>query len=175
MNGKLSSPTWVGLTGIALALAAGFVFAPGSGDEADAPPPRPDDGPIAAQAPQAHASAPAPVLEHARPGHTYRPEVADMFAGRSWEPPAPPPRPMPPAPPAAPPEPVAPPLPFAYVGKLAEEGQEPVYYLEHGPQVMTVRAGADLAGSYRFIGQTGNELEFTYLPLNTRQTIRIKE
>lgn len=179
MNAKFHSPTWVGLMGIGMALAAGLVFAPG-GDDAAAVHAAPDDtasgttAAAAAVAP-AEASAPAVDFDRARRGTSFNVQVTDVFTRKSWEPPAPAPRPVPPAPPVAPPEPVAPPLPFAYVGKLAEEGQEPVYYIEHGPQVMTVRPGGNIGGNYQFVGQNGSELEFTYLPLNTRQTIRIKE
>jgi hypothetical protein len=102
--------------------------------------------------------------------------ATDLFAGMSWAPPPPaPPPPAAPAPPAPPPEPVAPPLPFVFVGQFAEEGQSPQFYLEHGAKVLTLAAGATIDGTWQFVGRSGNELEFIYLPLNTRQTIRMLE
>jgi hypothetical protein len=70
---------------------------------------------------------------------------------------------------------VAPPLPFVFVGQLAEEGQTPQFYLEQGAKVLTLAAGATVDGTWQFVGRSGNELEFIYLPLNTRQTIRMRE
>lgn len=179
MKSTLSSrSTWVGATGVALALAAGLVL--GNGGSADAPDAGSPSTPAAAAPPAresaARPAAPALSLDRLRRHVTVAEPATDLFAGMSWAPPAPaPPPPAPPPPPAAPPEPVAPPLPFVFVGQFAEEGQSPQYYLEHGAKVLTLAPGAGIDGTWQFVGRSGNELEFIYLPLNTRQTIRMPE
>lgn len=170
--------TWVGVTGVALALAAGIVL--GSGGSADAPDTGSPATPSAAAQPARSAapqpSVPALSLDRLRRHATAAEPAADLFAGMSWAPPPPAPPPPAPPPPAAPPaEPVAPPLPFVFVGQFAEEGQPPQYYLEHGAKVLTLAAGASIDGTWQFVGRSGNALEFIYLPLNTRQTIAMRE
>ena len=70
---------------------------------------------------------------------------------------------------------MAPPLPFVYVGTLVEEGQQTLYYLEHGAQVLTVPAGAAIGSDYRLIGRAAGGLEFHYLPLDQRQILPVRE
>jgi hypothetical protein len=172
---------WVAASGIALATAAGMLL----GHDDDARPGRSVAQPgeemaeTRAPAPPPEAAASRLLLERLQRPGAEAPPVAppgtDLFAGRSWQPPAPPPpRAAPPAPPPAP-APTAPTLPFVYVGTLAEEGQEPVYYLEHGTQVLALKAGAAIGGHYRLLGLRGSQLEFHYLPLDQRQTLRIRE
>lgn len=170
-----SRSTWVGVTGVALALAAGLVL--GSGGSTDAP--HTGAGPAPA-APTRDAAPPPAVsalpLDRLRRQGSAAAPATDLFAGMSWAPPPPAaPPPAPPAPPPPPAEPVAPPLPFVFVGQLAEEGQTPQFYLEQGAKVLTLAAGATIDGTWQFVGRSGNELEFIYLPLNTRQTIRMRE
>lgn len=157
---------------IVLALAAGVVLGHA-----------PDDDPVDAVAPSVKASPPREVaappaplaltLDTLRRGGAA--PVADAFAGRSWLPRPVPAKAAPVAPPPPPPAPVAPPLPFAYIGQWTEEGQATVYYLERGPKLLAVSAGATIDAEYRLEGASGGELAFTYVPLNTRQTIRIGE
>lgn len=174
---------WIAAAGVVLAATAGVVLGDGDGAAGDAPAavaPEAPSPPVAAPRQTETASAPAhlslDLLRRPEPVAPVAPPSADLFAGHSWQPPPPPaPPPAPPPPPPAPPEPTAPPLPFVYVGTLAEEGQEPVYYLEHGAQVLTLRAGAAIGSEYQLVGPRGNELEFLYLPLDTRQTIRFRD
>jgi hypothetical protein len=175
---------WIAAAGVALAATAGVVMGDGeaSPDAATAPAAAPTAAPEASP----RGSTPRPAQAAAVPAHLsldrlrrqapVAPPSVDLFAGPSWQAPAPPaPRPPPPPPPEAPPAPSAPPLPFVYIGTLAEDGQEPVYYLEHGAQVLALKAGAAIGAEYRLVGPHGGELEFHYLPLDTRQTIRIRE
>lgn len=176
MSTKLHSH-WLAAGSVLLAAAAGVMLG-----EADTPPP---DTP----APASEAGRPAPspasapghlALERLRRAGASGPPVAapdtDLFAGHSWRRPEPAPPPPPPAPPPPPPPaPVAPPLPFVYVGTLAEDGQETLYYLEHGAQVLTVKAGAAIGSDYRLIGPRPGGLEFHYLPLDQRQTLAVRE
>lgn len=176
MKARLHSH-WVATAGVLLAAAAGVMIG-----EADAPP---ADAPAAtapaasARAEPERAAAGHLVLERLRRAGPTEPPVSapdtDLFAGHSWRraEPAPPPPPPAPAPPPA--EPTAPPLPFVYVGTLAEDGQETLYYLEHGAQVLTVKAGAAIGSDYRLIGRTSGGLEFHYLPLDQRQTLPVRE
>ena len=169
---------WLAAGGVLLAAAAGVLLG-----EGDAPLAEPSAARAGAEraAPSA-APPPAPghlALDRLRRAGPSEPPVAapdtDLFAGHSWRRPEPAPPPPPPAPPAAPAAPVAPPLPFVYVGTLAEEGQETVYYLEHGAQVLTVKAGAAIGSDYRLIGPRAGGLEFHYLPLDERQTLPVRE
>lgn len=178
MSARLFSH-WVAAGGIALATAAGVFLGQ---DDASTPPQRATPSADEASARRAPAL-PEPVTHGLALERLHRPDASappvappeiDLFAGQSWRPPAPPP-PPPAPPPPPPPAPTAPPLPFVYVGTLAEEGQEPVYYLEHGAQVLALKAGAAIGSEYRLIGPRGPELEFQYLPLDQRQALRIRE
>jgi hypothetical protein len=93
--------------------------------------------------------------------------AGDPFRAQSWEPPveqrvrraAPPP-----------PPPQAPPIPFAYMGKLVDEGTTTVF-LARADRNYVVRAGDTIDGTYR-IEKVGDEaLEFVYLPLKAKQTL----
>lgn len=155
--------------GIALALVAGVVL----GDV-------PDEATEAAPASPAQEAAPAVTelsLHKLRRTPWSEGPVTNVFAGTTWAPraapaPSPPPAPVAEAPPAAP---VAPALPFVYVGQFQEEGQPTVYYLERGVQVLLVSAGQNVDASYRLEGLSNGALQFIFLPLNTRQSLRIGE
>lgn len=99
--------------------------------------------------------APRPDAEH--PG-------ASAFGARSWTPPPPPP-----PPPAAP---HAPPLPFGFLGKHLQAGVWQVY-LTVGEDVRLARVAAVIDGQYRVESIVPPRIEFTYLPLNERQTLDI--
>lgn len=98
-------------------------------------------------------------LERAAPGTA---PGADPFAPKSFAPP-------PAQQAAAPAKPEAPALPFRYLGKLIEDGKLSVF-LANGEESLTVTAGAKI-GDYRVDKVTESEIQFTYLPLKTRQSL----
>ncbi|EJL90069.1 hypothetical protein PMI16_01876 [Herbaspirillum sp. CF444] len=89
------------------------------------------------------------------------------FTPKSWYVPPPPP------PPQAPPKPTAPPLPFSYVGKLEEDGENWTIYLSKGNESFVIKKGDTFDSSYRFEGVEKGNLVIQYLPLGIRQTISI--
>jgi len=100
---------------------------------------------------------PAPLPDAEHPG-------AQAFGVRSWTPPPPPPPP--------PPKPVAPPLPFAFLGKQVQAGVWQVY-LTVGEDMRLARVASVIDGKYRVESIVPPRIEFTYLPLNERQTLDI--
>ena len=73
--------------------------------------------------------------------------------------------------PAAPaPAPTAPPLPYKYLGQLREQGRTVVFLARDDAPVMA-KAGEVIDGSYRVERISESEVEFTYLPLATRQIL----
>ena len=68
-------------------------------------------------------------------------------------------------------KPAAPPLPFRYFGKVIEDGKLEVFVL-NGEETVGVKAGAKV-GDYRVDKVSESSITFTYLPLNTRQTLDI--
>jgi hypothetical protein len=90
--------------------------------------------------------------------------AADPFAPKNFNPPA---REAQQAPREAKPE--APPLPFRYLGKLIEDGKLSVF-LANGAESVTAIAGQRI-GDYRVDKVTESEVQFTYLPLKTRQSL----
>lgn len=122
--------------------------------------------------PQRVARAQAPVsLEQVvvRPRET-QVKTADPFVSRSWYVPPPPP-----PPPAAtpPPPPTAPRLPFSYLGKIEEAANAPVFFLQKGEKLYTVKSGDIVDGIYRVEGDTGGRLRLTYLPMNLAQAVEL--
>lgn len=89
---------------------------------------------------------------------------AQAFGARSWTPPPPPPPP--------PQKPVAPPLPFGFLGKHLQAGVWQVY-LTVGEDVRLARVAGVIDGQYRVESIVPPRIEFTYLPLNERQTLDI--
>ena len=71
---------------------------------------------------------------------------------------------------APPPKPTAPPLPFAYLGKVIEDGKLSVF-LARGGENLTVGPGDTIGGEYRVEAVTDSEIRFTYLPLKTKQSL----
>jgi len=98
-------------------------------------------------------------LERAAPGAA---PGADPFAPKSFAPAQAPQ-------PAARAKPEAPPLPFRYLGKLIEDGKLLVF-LANGAESLAVTAGARI-GDYRVDKVTESEIQFTYLPLKTKQSL----
>jgi len=62
-----------------------------------------------------------------------------------------------------------PPLPFAYLGKLIEDGKLAVF-LSRGGESLSVAQG-DTIGEYRVDSVSETEITFTYLPLKTKQKL----
>lgn len=96
---------------------------------------------------------------------------SDPFAVKSWQgmaPPAPPP-----PPPAPPPVPTAPVLPFKYMGRQEDPAAAAatVFYLSRGRDAYAVRVGDKLDSEYQLDGIDNGFLQFTYLPLSTKQTL----
>jgi len=91
---------------------------------------------------------------------------ADLFEAKSWYVPPPPPKPLPPPPPSAPP------LPFAYMGKLIEDGQLTVF-LTKQERNYVVKAGDTIDGMYKVEALTPSMMTLVYLPLNIKQTLMI--
>ncbi len=88
----------------------------------------------------------------------------NMFAGKSWFVPPPPPKAE---------LPTAPPLPFVYMGKLAEEGEKVVILLTKQNRSYQVREGDVLDNTYRVDEVQPPVMTLTYIPLNIKQTIQI--
>ena len=70
---------------------------------------------------------------------------------------------------AAPAKPEAPALPFRYLGKMIEDGKLSVF-LANGAETVTAARGARI-GDWRVDKVTENEVQFTYLPLKTKQSL----
>lgn len=66
--------------------------------------------------------------------------------------------------------PQAPPLPFAYLGRMLEDGKLAVF-LARGAESYSVKAGDTIGGEYRVDTVTDKEVTFTYLPLKTKQRL----
>ena len=91
--------------------------------------------------------------------------AGELFAARSWQPPAPPVV-------AAAPVPVPPPLPYRFAGTVSQGGEQ-VVLLSKGDAVFPAQAGETLDGLYRVesIGET--EISILYLPLKQRYLMPI--
>lgn len=91
---------------------------------------------------------------------------SDPFAQKSFAPP----EAKAPERAAPPPKPTAPPLPFAYLGKVIEDGKLSVF-LARGGENLSVSPGDTIGGEYRVDAVTESEIRFTYLPLRTKQSL----
>lgn len=106
----------------------------------------------------------------------WEPLLADPFAPRRWETPAPvvpaPVVPVAAAPVAevvvAPPGP--PPLPFRFVGQMNDTAQQ-VVYLSVGEQALLARAGEVLEGTYKVLAITPVQIEFEHIPTGQKQAL----
>lgn len=76
-----------------------------------------------------------------------------------------------------PPPPTAPTLPFAVVGGISGQqiaGGRPVAFLRQRDEVIVVRSGDEIDKTYRVESITPEKIEFTYLPLQERQTLLLR-
>jgi hypothetical protein len=87
--------------------------------------------------------------------------VADVFERQSWEAAAPVEASTPP---------MAPPLPFAYMGKVVDDGTETVF-LTREDKSYAVKTGETIDGVYRVEKIAPSSVTFTYLPLRQRQQL----
>ena len=70
-------------------------------------------------------------------------------------------------------DPNAPPaLPFQFLGRFVDEGKA-AYFLQAGERNVVARPGDTLEERYRFDGVVQGSLQFTYLPLNLKQTLAV--
>ena len=169
----LRQPRWLLVIAAVLLLAAYLLFsdqAPETPLEVASPAvppglPKPPRLPGGEAAPS-----PEPPVAAASSGATDAPPAgpADIFAVRTWEPPAPPPEVAADLPP---PVPQAPPVPFRFIGKLEERGKPVVYFLSEGEQILVVSPGDLIKGNYRVGKIEGGELHFLYRPMNLKQSI----
>ncbi|MBE3023887.1 hypothetical protein [Janthinobacterium sp. GW458P] len=65
-----------------------------------------------------------------------------------------------------------PPLPFQFLGRFVDEGKA-AYFLQAGERNVVARPGDTLEERYRFDGVVQGALQFTYLPLNQKQTLAV--
>lgn len=76
-----------------------------------------------------------------------------------------------------PPPPTAPTLPFTVVGGISGQqiaGGRPVAFLRQRDEVIVVRSGDEIDKTYRVESITPEKIEFTYLPLQERQTLSLR-
>lgn len=85
----------------------------------------------------------------------------NLFAQRSWLPPAPPP--------AKPPAPQAPPLPFKYLGKMIE-GDKILAFVGQGPMTHLLHKGSVVMG-YKVEEISETDMLLVYQPLNEKQRL----
>lgn len=78
--------------------------------------------------------------------------------------------PLPLAPPPPPPAPVAPSLPFTFLGRMIENDST-VVFLSKQDQSYSVKLNSVLDQNYRVDKIDSNQVVFTYLPLNIKQTL----
>ena len=105
-------------------------------------------------------------------------EAASLFAKQSWQPETPKKimldqQAAQAALPVARVDANAPPaLPFQFLGRFVDEGKA-AYFLQAGERNVVARPGDTLDERYRFDGVVQGTLQFTYLPLNLKQTLAV--
>ena len=126
-------------------------------------PATPDSEPVAAPARARPAVVATEAPASAPPGlrAPFTASTGNLFAVRSWLPPAPPP--------AKPPAPQAPALPFKYLGKMIE-GNEVVAFVGQGALTHLMRKGS-VVRDYKVEEVTDTEMLLVYLPLNEKQRL----
>lgn len=165
---------WLLLGGALLALAALLID---RGATTDAPPAPSStavaETSISPPSPKAPATTAAPRKDVSpeAPGTPTGGQV-DIFAVRTWDPPAPVPDPATAAA-SPPPPPEPPPLPFRYAGRLEEPGKPPVFFILRGEKVLAVHPGELIDGNYRVGTIEGGQLHFFYRPMRIRQSIPV--
>ena len=97
---------------------------------------------------------------------------ADPFAPRSFAPP--PPAREARARAAEPAAPSAPPLPFAYFGRVTENGKTDVFVMRDS-EVIGIVAGGKIDDQYRVDVIGDSSISFTYLPLGMQQSLELPE
>ena len=85
--------------------------------------------------------------------------------------PPPPPKPAASAPIVAP-APVAPPNPYRFAGKVVRGGEEQVL-VSKGDLVFPIKVGDTVDGTYKVESVGSEAIEFTYLPLGTRDRVAV--
>lgn len=98
----------------------------------------------------------------------FSPERLDLFASQSWY--------IAPAAPESlnepgPAAPTAPPLPYAFLGSYAQGGDSTTFFLVKDDRVYDVHVGDTLDNLYSVDDAANGSLEFTYLPLQIKQTL----
>ncbi len=110
------------------------------------------------------------------PGDTV---FGDPFAPRNWRAPPPPApqivaaaasEPVFVGPPAPPPPVHAPALPFRFMGRL-NDGGEQVLYLGRGDQILLARTGDTLDGAYKVLALDAQRVEFEHIPTGEKQSL----
>lgn len=98
--------------------------------------------------------------------------TANLFAGHSWYTPPPPPPVQIRSEPVFQ-APTAPALPFTYIGRYEQEGEDTLFYLVKGDRVYDIKVGDVIDGTYSVDSVSNGQLMFTYLPLNSSQGLRL--
>jgi hypothetical protein len=169
------SMSHIGMGVAAVATAALIVFAPEDAQDAVsvptksrsvAAPRRASDVP-----PTGQVVGEGGLLASARSRVTLMEDSAErLFSRGSWFVPPPPSKPAPVVAPPPPPPPTAPDLPYTFLGKYSE-GDLQLVILSRGNRVITASRGDVLENMYRIDRIEANNVIFTYLPLNTSQTL----
>ena len=92
--------------------------------------------------------------------------ITNLFESRTWQAPAPQPKPGPVAPP------LAPSLPFIYLGKMVYDGNVTVFVSKQDSNY-AVHEGDVIDATYKVDTIKGSLMTLTYLPMNTKQTMHI--
>jgi hypothetical protein len=72
-----------------------------------------------------------------------------------------------------PPVPVAPPLPFSYLGRMKNGERALVYLRKNGQGMVIAESGATIDNLYRVESISDSAVDFTYLPLGTKQALNL--
>ncbi len=102
-------------------------------------------------------------------------DLGNVFAKQSWQPAAPKKIMLaqaaaPAANSAAGIAPGAPPLPFQFLGRFVDEGKA-AYFLHADGRNLVARVGEKIDDNYVLDSASGEALNFTYLPLNQKQSL----
>jgi hypothetical protein len=98
----------------------------------------------------------------------------DLFQSHTWNVPTALPKPGTKEQASAPPAPAAPPFPFAYIGRIEQDG-ETLIFLTKEDRNYIAKDGEVIDGNYRLEQIGPRQITFTYLPLGVRQALQIEE